>query len=455
MKKIYGYIGGLFLTMAMAVGMTACSPESFTSPNEEGLPIASDYADAIQVTVDQETNYATFSFTGKGVMPVWIIDGSTYSTSFQSTKYYRKAGDYSVEVRIANSNGMSDGSIIKEFQIEKTIMSGFGGFVYESAYNMWTSATIAAPVFWYAPGWSQISDPAYVLSNGSYTVSLPQATSETWQAQMKLATDISTQATSNYDFSVIFTSTEAHPHVMVKLVDSTDDENYYFAETIALEANEPICFWKSDLAGIDIANLSLVLDFGGNADGSVITIENIVIKDHANDDGTVIPEEEMIQDPTWVDADSADNLWYGHSFTNTFFYAPDWGQISDPVLTTISATEYSLSFPSATSDQWQNQVMFITDNLAITAGEDYDFRINFTASNDIKGVTIKLAQNDDDDTALFVMRKDLLAGEDTAVKAIAVSGVDITQGKLVLDFGGNPANTTVTIKDIILQVHMY
>lgn len=75
------------------------------------------------------------------------------------------------------------------------------------------------------------------------------------------------------------------------------------------------------------------------------------------------------------------------------------------------------------------------------------------ATNDIAGVTVKLTQTDDDDAYVVLERKDLLAGEDIVIKAIKQKGVDITQAKLVLDFGGNPAATDVVIKDIIFQKH--
>ena len=287
MKKIYSYIGGMLLMTAMAFSITACSPDDFTSPNEAGIPVASTYENTIQIDVDQETNWVTFTFNAQpGITPVWIFDGKTYSSSFSMKKYYRKAGDYSVDVKIANANGVSDGSISKTFRINKTIMNGFGGFVYESDFNMWTKATIAAPTFYYAPGWSAIADPAYTLENGTYTVKLSEATDDTWQAQMAMATNISTEATKNYDFSVILTASVAHSNVTVKLVDSTDDGNFYFEQKgIKLEANEPLCFWKSNMPGIDIANLKLVFDFGRNAAGTDMTIESIVLKDHANDDG--------------------------------------------------------------------------------------------------------------------------------------------------------------------------
>ena len=83
---------------------------------------------------------------------------------------------------------------------------------------MWTKATIAAPTFYYAPGWSAIADPAYTLENGTYNVKLSEATDDTWQAQMAMATNISTEATKNYDFSVILTASVAHSNVTVKFL---------------------------------------------------------------------------------------------------------------------------------------------------------------------------------------------------------------------------------------------
>ncbi len=442
----------LLLLPAVALLMS-CSPEEFDSPNEGGIPMAANYEDGIVIDVNQETNWVTFSFEGKGVMPVWIIDGKSYSTSFKFEKYYRKTGDYSVDVKIANANGISDGSISKSFHINKTIMSGFGGFVYDSEFNLWKNGTIENPLFWYAPGWGQIADPAYTINGGEYTVTLPEATTDTWQAQMFMSTNISTSSANKYDFSVILTSTKDHPHVMVKLVDATDDNIFYFAQTVKLVANEPVCFWKSQMDGLDIANLKLVLDFGGNAANSIITIESIVLKDSSNDDGTVVPDEEQVPEPDWADVNSANNLWNGVTFTTSYYYAPGWSQLPDPVLA-INGSEYSTTFPNATYEQWQNQVFLITDNLAISAADSYDFRVNLSASNTIKGVTVKFTMDGDDNVFLFSKNIDLPSGEDVAFKVINAEGVDIPKVKMVFDFGGNPDNTDLIIKDIILQKHV-
>ena len=122
--------------------------------------------------------------------------------------------------------------------------------------------------------------------------------------------------------------------------------------------------------------------------------------------------------------------------------------ISNPALNIDGAT-YTLNFPTATNEKWQNQVTFISDALTASAEENYDFRVILNASNDISSATIKLVQvggGDNDNIFVFLL-------EDVTAKVINAKGVDITQAKLVFDFGGNPANTEVIIKDIILQKH--
>lgn len=434
--------------ITMLLGFAACSPDEFQSPDENGIPLATDYESNIRIDVDQETNYVTFSFDAKGVTPIWIIDGK-YDTSMELKKYYRKAGEYSVDVKVANRNGISDGAVTKTFTIDKTIMNGFGGYDYNSEFNMWKTATAQAPTFFYAPNWQQISDPAYKTVEGGYTVSLPSATAEQWQAQMFVATDIATTSSKRYDFSLILTSTNDHPGVTVKFVHESDDNIFYFADRVSLKAGEPYCYWKSDLEGLDIANMRLVFDFGGNPDNTDITIENIVIKDHANDDGTVLPE---VDNTEWVDADSDYNLWKNVTFTTAFFYAPGWTQIADPAFT-ANGNEYTLEFPEATSEQWQNQVSLITDGLTLDPANEYDFKVIINSSNDIASATVKLQEDTDNNVALFTENVKLAAGADTEFKAIKCKGVQISKARLLFDFGGNPANTTVVIKDVILQIH--
>ncbi len=327
----------------------------------------------------------------------------------------------------------------------------FNGFKYDSDFNLWKTANVTVGAFYYAPGWSQIADPEYTFENGTYTVTLPTATTDTWQAQMPLLTDIAASKTTNYDFSVLLTSSVDHPGVMVKLTEDGDDGNFFFEEKVALKAFEETVFYMSDMPGIDAAKLKLVLDFGGNADNTVMTIRNIVLKDHANDDGTKVPDPTVVPDPTWVAENSADNLWHEATFTNEFYYAPGWAQIADPDFT-IDGAKYTVALPTATTDQWQAQVKFLT-TMATSADKAYDFRITLSSDKDLKGATVKLVMHGDDNTFYFAERVDLPAYEDVVYKGINMAGIDMANVDLVLDFGGCQDDTHVTISGIILQEH--
>jgi len=616
MKRIYSYITGLLFLSAMT--FTACSPDEFPSLTEAGIPVASAYEDEIEIVVDQTTNQVTFNLNSKGSMPVWIIDGNKYSTVNGMTKIYTVAGDYTVDVKIANANGVSDGTITKTFHVNDALLNldqymtflagtdskewkiaknetghiGYGetgsdglglyaaapneqaamglyddvvtfdtekayiynpgdggtvavnkdvtyfsesnpndgndfkvtvsqqnatfdfdiegnelyvtfpaktlfpyiandqvyeaprykvlsmtpkrmellsdngqvawhyiltsgdetfsGFKYDHECNIWKSATVDAPVFWYAPGWSQIADPAYTLTGSIYKVTLPQATFETWQAQMKLNTNIATNAATNYDFSVVLNSSKNHNNVTIKLVDSSDDGNYFFAETVKLTAYEDYVFYKSDMAGLDISKLQLVLDFGGNEAGTEMMIKNIVIKEHSCDDGTVIPTEPPVDDVTWLE-DSPSNMWRQATYTNFFYYAPGWSQIADPEIV-VDNYKYTIKLPTATVDQWQAQVAFKT-TMATSSTKAYDFRCILNSTQAVKGVTVKLVLEGDDNTFYFTERIDLNAYEDYTFKMVNMPGIDMDKVNLCFDFGGNPANTEVTVSGIVMQEH--
>ena len=456
MKNVFKYITAIVVA---GFAMTACSPEEF-SEADGNIPQASEFADNFKITVDPATNYANFEFvSAPGVSPVWILDGATYSSSYSFSKYYRKKGSYTVQCKVKNANGISDGSIVKTFEVEKTKMTGFGGFVYDSEFNMWPKATVAAPTFWYAPGWGQIADPVYKLAvDGSYSVSLPAATTDTWQAQMILGTNIATQASKHYDFSVILTATKNHPHVMVKLTDSADDNTFYFAQTIALTANEPLCFWKSDLEGLDIATLKLVLDFGGNAENTDMTIENVVLKDHANDDGTEVPAQLAIP----FDYNSSGNIWKAVDETAAFteeswFGDAGWGTIDVTPVTSHQGSSHIITIPADTpAEEWHAQWKLHSQlNAETNSTVDFSLKVSATlngAAVKLPGMTVKLTDSADDGNFFFAKREAIPAGgfvfrvEDAKLSKAA----DAAKLSVVFDFGGAPKDAVITISEIVL-----
>lgn len=457
----YALLGGLMLS--------ACSTEEFSGANGE-LPNASEFADNFKINVDQETNTANFSFEGaNGITPVWVIDGA-YSSDFTLSKYYRKRGTYDVECFVKNRNGISKESIKKQFIVEKTKMNGFGGFVEDSDFNMFKGLSLPNnpgnnddpshnPAFWYAPGWSQIAAPDCSLSKGCYTVKLPEATSERWQAQMAL-TDlgISTSSDKHYDFSVILTSNLGHGGVKVKLCQTDDDNVILLDKDIKLEAGEPKCLFGSNLEGVDISNLKVVFDFGGNKAGDEIMIESLVLKDHANDDGTEVPEETKVP----FDYNTAGNLWKavdeGQSFVNTnWFGDAGWGAIDCSPVVTHEGSKHTIVIPVETpAEQWHAQWALTEAPISIQMGQKVDFSCKVTTTAKLPLATFKLCDTSNDDSYLFADMYQNINGEyvvrydDATIQGSAAG--DMEKVKLVMDFAGAPVDAEITISDIVLVV---
>ena len=348
-----------------------------------------------------------------------------------------------------------------------TITSGaaevkFNGFNYNHEANLWKPVDAEGAhsySFFYAPGWTQIADPEVSCAGGKYTFSLPSATSEQWQAQCFIipTTDLPLSAATNYDFSCILNSSTDIKKVTLKLTDTTNDGNFLFTENVNLTAFEDYVFYLSDLPGIDAAAVKMVFDFGGNPDNTEVSVSNIVLKDHAIDDGTVLPSvpEEPVAGPEEYKYDSEANLWKAADGAHscTFFYAPSWNQLPDPELAN-NGNEYLLKLPSATFAQWQAQFHIIPDSpVALESSKSYDFSVVLNSTTDIRAVTLKLTENGNDDNFLFTENVNLSAFEDYIFDLSDLPGIDAAAVKMVFDFGGNPDNTEVTIKRIVLKDH--
>ena len=348
-----------------------------------------------------------------------------------------------------------------------TITSGaaevkFNGFNYNHEANLWKPVDADGAhsySFFYAPGWTQIADPEVSCAGGKYTFSLPSATSEQWQAQCFIipTTDLPLSAATNYDFSCILNSSTDIKKVTLKLTDTANDGNFLFTENVNLTAFEDYVFYLSDLPGIDAAAVKMVFDFGGNPDNTEVSVSNIVLKDHAIDDGTVLPSvpEEPVAGPEEYKYDSEANLWKAadaaHSYS--FYYAPSWSQLPDPEVEN-NGNEYLLKLPSATFAQWQAQFFIIPDNpVALESSKSYDFSVVLNSTTDIRAVTLKLTDVSSDDNFLFTENVNLSAFEDYIFDLSDLPGIDAAAVKMVFDFGGNPDNTEVTIKRIVLKDH--
>ncbi|HEX3006778.1 MAG TPA: hypothetical protein VHO90_04085 [Bacteroidales bacterium] len=116
MKKIFNNI--LWLALSL-LAYTACSPEGYDSVNVSGLPKISEASVSISVAKEK----ATFHLDNKDLVPVWIFTNGDKVDRIAQNDYVRSyalPGDYSVEVKLYNKNGYSDGSVTKQFKIEST-----------------------------------------------------------------------------------------------------------------------------------------------------------------------------------------------------------------------------------------------------------------------------------------------------------------------------------------------
>ena len=137
MKKFWKYIA----VATVLLGVVACATK-YPEPSATDLPQAS--ALDVTITVDQETNYVTFVMNNKGVVPVWIfgdqlIDGKaskSYSYTVNNLQLrFRAEGEYTVEVKAYNANGISQGSLVKTFTLENTYRDPFDPSPYIRAVS--------------------------------------------------------------------------------------------------------------------------------------------------------------------------------------------------------------------------------------------------------------------------------------------------------------------------------
>ena len=641
MKNLFKYsIGVLFAGLAM----TACTPDSFDGADVNGIPTVEgvDY----QISVDQETNQMVASYTpAPGTYPIWIIDGTSYSTLQEVGYKNTEAGTHTLELKLGNRNGFSQGSVIKQFTFNETKVDysadfrrlcdkewrfankevahlgcgpagtagtewwsaqaddkkDFGmyddritftaetrkggtfnynagedgltyvntgttkwghedadfdatignqtsswsfevynwedadgnvtqqtyiqlaantafpyissdaqyenpkfrietltakklvlvyetpdrgiawhfiftseeevrnveesGFDANSDFNMWKGIT-PTMTFYYNPdpSWGNeqtaLFESLFQMGNNDYTVNIPQACYAEWQAQVHFHTNLVTNAGTNYDFSCIFNSDQDIDGVVVKLTNEDDSEAIIDEHNINLKAGKDYVFWVSDVAGKDLNPVKLVLDFGHATGETHVNVSNIVLKDHANDDGTVISGGGGGDDTPTMDWDvnSPSNLWAavedGSALEGVgcWFADGNWSQIEDPKWSHENGV-WSLTIPEGMGgSQWQGQ-FHIDTKLTASAAKAYNFYLVMEADNDCPGVTFKLT--DSGDTNFFIEeRNDVKADQPFVLKREGVTlkeGNDASAIRLFFDFGGSPVGTNIKISKIYFE----
>ena len=644
MKNLFKYsIGALFAGLAM----TACSPDEFSGADPNGIPSVSGVD--FNISVDQETNQMIATYTPQpGTYPVWILNGTTYSTLQEVGYNNPEAGTYTIDMKIGNRNGFSQGTISKTFTFNETKVDysadfrritgkewriankevahmgcgpagtagtewwsaqpndkkDFGvyddritftadnrkggtytynagadgmtyvnwgtsfnptgaepdvdvalgnqtstwsfevydwedaegnvtkqtyiqlgkntlfpyissnaqyenpkfrietltatkmvlvydapdrsiswrfiltsaaderlveeqGFDANSDFNLWKGVTPDA-TFYFAPNWSpdRTADmqATYNDKGNDYTITVPDAAFDRWQAQMHLhTTGVETSAANHYDFSCIFVADADIDGVTVKVTNEADNEAIIDVDNISLKAGKEYVFWKSDVEGKDLSPVKIVFDFGHASGATTINVSNIVLKDHANNDGTIVSEggEGGGEDKPTMDwnYESGANLWKAVDDGTLFdafgyWFADDsWTALGTQPEATQNGDTYEITIPEGIGgSQWQGQ-FHIDTKLTASADKAYNFYFVMETDNDCPGVTVKLT--DAGDSNFFCEgRHDVKADEPFIFKlegATLKEGKDAEAIRLFFDFGGSPAGTHVKISKIYFE----
>ena len=341
------------------------------------------------------------------------------------------------------------------------------GFDANSDFNLWKGVTPDA-TFYFAPNWSpdRTADmqATYNDKGNDYTITVPDAAFDRWQAQMHLhTTGVETSSANHYDFSCIFVADADIDGVTVKVTNEADNVAIIDVDNISLKAGKEYVFWKSDVEGKDLSPVKIVFDFGHASGATNINVSNIVLKDHANNDGTIVSEggEGGGEDKPTMDwnYESGTNLWKAVDDGTLFdafgyWFADDsWTALGTQPEATHTGDTYEITIPEGMGgSQWQGQ-FHIDTKLTASAAKAYNFYFVMETDNDCPGVTVKLT--DAGDSNFFCEgRHDVKADEPFIFKlegATLKEGKDAEAIRLFFDFGGSPAGTYVKISKIYFE----
>ena len=118
-KKYKRLLGAAFFILHASCFISSCSPDEFDGADPNGIPTIGS-AD-FQISVDQETNQMVATYTPQaGTYPIWIIDGTSYSTLSEVGYTNTEAGTHTIELKLGNRNGISQAGVSKTFTFNET-----------------------------------------------------------------------------------------------------------------------------------------------------------------------------------------------------------------------------------------------------------------------------------------------------------------------------------------------
>ncbi len=466
MKNLFIYSIGVLLTGVM---MTACSPESFDGADPNGIPSVSDVD--FSINVDQETNQMIATYTPQpGTYPVWIINGTTYSTLQEVGYQNPEAGSYTIDLKLGNRNGFSQGVVSKSFTFNETKIDYSADFK-RLCGKEWRIANREVAHMGCGPagtdgaGWwsaqpddkkdfgvydDRITFTADTRKGGSYTYSA----GEDGMTYVNVGTKWGAGADADIDVALgNQTSTWSF-----EVYDWEDADGNVSKQTyIQLAANTLFPYISGDaqyenpkfrIEELTAKKMILVYDAPDRSIAWRFVLTN----------GEDEPDNNDTPSADWDYANGA-NLWKSVDDGTLFeafgyWFADDsWTALPTQPEATHNGDVYELTIPEGTGgSQWQGQ-FHIDTKLTASAAKAYNFYLVMEADSDCPGVTFKLT--DAGDSNFFIEeRNDVKADVPFVLKREGVTlkeGKDADAIRLFFDFGGAPAGTHIKISKIYFE----
>lgn len=448
---------------AMALLMAGCATESNFEPSMAGIPQASDYQIGISVDDLNNVELNILDKNGdkaKGVYPVWYVNESTRpSTALTYRDLITIAGDYPVEMKVGNGNGVSEGSVVSTIHISKTIFdfTPYMKALTDGSAKVWAvdgtkdgnmgCGPASNPTEWWNGG------PGAKEAEGLYENSLTFG--DTGEATTGLYVfDPGTAGTFYVNAGVqslpgyeVNNPGDGDFRVDAKVVESSftlvpEGASLY----LTLPAETPFPYIPSEaafanpkyrIASFSKSEITLVQDLEGIS-------WQYIIAPKADADVTVTGFKYDFEHNLWKDA----NVWVA----STWFADGGWGELPDQPAVELTADKgISFHAPAGTgNDQWQGQVHVDTD-IEVHSGVTYDFSCNVNVPK-AGAVTVKVQKSGDDNTFFTADRVDV-DPNGSIVWFADVEGFDGTL-KIAFDFAGY-GDCDIEVTQIVFKEHQY
>ncbi len=409
---------------------TAVARYTLTSAADSKLNISVSFENLEPSTVVGLINDSYCIIDGVGETPLTLTDG-VYTGTPDAT--FTEGTTYTGNFKRIASADWGDGGVLF-FPFSFTYTADGGSVTPEPAGgNLWDNAVLADNFYnYYAPGNSLATVD---LSNKELKFVLPEATSESYEADFFIQTGIALTKDKQYVLEYDVLSNQTYD-AKVDLSYSTDGVyDYKVVEgPLSLKANETLHFASGAFTcPVDITDAMLDVQLGGNPANTNLTFSNFVLKEYVEGGD---------------DDDKNKDLWPGATVTVVDpYFAPGWAN-SDAYTESYSDNELTLDLTPATYERWQAQFGLLTD-IKMTADNVYQFSCDITSTKSFTAL-VKGFQNGNDGNFFCSTDVNLVAGETYHFTVNHITGYNIDPLKLLFDFGGNPADTKITVNNFSL-----